>query len=154
MAKKMQIIEVEQKHVDTEQLAKELKSISIQKALLEKRDKEIKATLTDSYFTSASKDNKGNSFFQTLGNDGKPLIIKREARTSISLNDELAMLFFAERGLLDSVTNSITIFDEEKIAQLVADGVITPDELESICDKKVSYAIKFVKAEEEDATIY
>ena len=146
MDKKVQVIDIDAEQIDVEQLTKELKTISIQKAILEKRDKEIKSSLTEVYFGNASRDNKGNSFYQS-SNDSQ-LILKREARTSISLNEEKALEFFNSRGLLGVVTKRELVFLDDAIAQLVVDEEITPDELESICDKKVTFAYKFVKATE------
>jgi hypothetical protein len=154
MVKKVQIVDCSAKP-DVDALVNELSRIHKQKAILEKRDKEIKLIITDHYFNSAQKDNRGNSFYETTFLDGTPAILKREARTTIKLDYQKAMEFFSNKNLLKEVAEQKWVFSDESIEQALAGEKITYDELESICEKKVTYAIKFVKAtEDEDATEY
>jgi len=152
MARKVQVIDVVEKP-NYEALVRELNAIQRQKNILDKRDKEIKATMTNDYFSSADTDNKGNSFYETTLMDGSPAILKREARTSIKLDELKALDFFIKKGMLTDVAEQVWSFNDDAIEQLLANEEITYEELESICEKKTTYAIKFVKVkEEEDAS--
>lgn len=170
MAKKtVKVQNYEEEAVDVSKLVQELKAVNAQAAQLKKKDALLKAQIASAYFTKTvynretgaeevvtkvPVDNRGSSFFETIGADGKPLILKRGARISMTINDDLASAFFAGQGLLDEVTTSVTVWKEDVIAQLIQDEEISLEDFESICDKKTTFAYSFVKAiEEEDATI-
>lgn len=164
MAKKLKVLDLSQKQVkaDPQLLTMRLKEINSQMAQLKKLDTEIKGQLTKEYFTKTVFDNEGNevlvpnvpvdnrgsSFYETIDNTGKALILKREARTSIKLNEERAFNL-ADKKRLD-FTKTVVVIDEDAIAQAYENGDITHEEFESICDKSTSYAYKFVKAIEQE----
>jgi hypothetical protein len=149
MARKVQVVDVTEEP-NYEVLVRELEQVQKQKAILEKRDKEIKAVMTSKYFSSASTDNRGHSFYETTFLDGSPAILKREARTSVKINYDKALAFFSAKNLINQVAEKIWSFNEDAIEQLLANEEITMEELESICDKSTTYAIKFIKAKEEE----
>lgn len=168
LAKKVQVQNYEEEAVDVNKLVQELKAVNAQAAQLKKKDALLKAQIATAYFTKTVTDeetgeevvvpkvpvdNRGSSFFETIGADGKPLILKRGARISMTINKELATAFFQDADLYEQVTDTVVEFNEDAIAQLIMDEVISLEDFESVCDKKTTYAYSFVKAiEEEDAT--
>ena len=167
MAKVVKVVNVVADE-DYGSLVAQLKTVNSEMAKLKKLDAELKGKITKGYFTRVDYDeegneiltpktpldNKGNSFFECTDFKGKPLILKRERKVSYKLNEQKAKEFFEKLGLLSAVTSIKIEFDEDAIFQLVSDEVISADDVESISDRKETYALRFIKAMEEDGEAY
>jgi hypothetical protein len=158
MAKKLKIVEVgkadSRKEIINDIIL--LRTVMSQKNELDKKEKELKERINKYVDANMLADNKGNRYFETVGMDGKAIILKREKRESRKLNNEMAVAFFRKAGMLGRVAKEkITYeFDEDAIMKLYEDKTISMGDIENISDVSVTYATKFVKAveEEEDAT--
>ena len=88
------------------------------------------------------KDDKGSFYC-----DNGAFMFGSQAKKSVSFKKDDAILFFKTRGLLDAV--KITeVIDEDAVEKYINEGEITFEDLESITETKVSYAIDLKKKEE------
>ena len=146
--KKVNVVNIveERPQEDVETLIKSLKAINTQKAELEKREKELKGILNER-FEDVDKDTFGNRYLTADG-----IILKREMRRKVAINPEKAEKFFKSINRYDNVAKVETVvtFDEGAIEQVIADGEMTLEDLESITDTTVSYATLFVKKKEKE----
>jgi hypothetical protein len=135
-------------------LIREYNSLNTEKLTIEKRIKDVRSKIDSFIDTNVKANNDGHRFFKTTDLQGNPLIIKREARESISINMEKGKELFEKKNVLDRVLVVQTVetenWDEDEIENLLAEEIITPEELQSILDSKVTYATKFVKQKELD----
>lgn len=100
--------------------------------VLDKRKKELAESLKELALKTGVKDDKG-SFYVDEGDK----TFGRVRKCSISLNEEKALKFFKNKGLLKEVTKSV--IDMDKVDLLVSCGEITAEEVESISDIKESF---------------
>lgn len=121
-----------------------------QKGLLEKEEAELKKELDSYVDRTIPTDTKGNRYFYSTDYNGNKIILEREARKKITINEERAIEFFRKKNLLNLVykTKEVQYFDEEEISNLYQCGTITAEEVQSISDITTSYATKFVKSVE------
>lgn len=120
-------------------------SIKNLKAQEDKLKKEL-----DKLYEGLTADSKGHRYIYGVGDDGNKLCLAKQARISVSLSPEKSRTFFEEKGLVERVfkTRQEEYIDEDEIAEMVKNEEITMQELEGISEKKVTYAITFVKEEE------
>lgn len=145
--------------IDVDDVIIQMDNLKRQKAILEKREAELKKQL-DAYVDSKiAVDAQGNRFYEFIREDGTECAYKREARCKFALNKEKALKFFNSRkdlrSLLSKVLVARTEFDLTEINNLVNTGVLKLSDIQTIYDKTTTYASKIVKlgeeAEEEDA---
>lgn len=110
------------------------------KSRMDSLSKEIKKYLTENVPVNA----KGSYY-----SEDDDYIYGNVARKSIKINEDKAKQFFQERNLLEEVTDVKVVVNEDKVAKLLQDEVITQEDLESIVDVKVTYSID-VKAKEHE----
>ena len=111
----------------------EYSEISKQVKFLTERKKELAESLKDLALKIGVKDDKG-SFYVDDGNT----TFGRVRRCSVSLNEDKALQFFKEKGLLKDVVKSV--IDEDKVDLLVSCGQITAEDVESISDIKETFS--------------
>lgn len=88
------------------------------------------------------KDDKGSTYC-----DNGTFMFGQQAKKSVSFKKDEAISFFKTRGLLDAV--KITeVIDEDAVEKYIGDGLITFEDLESITETKVTYAIDLKKKED------
>lgn len=140
----------EEPKVNYTDLARELYTINTQKKALEKREKELKAIVQE-YLYKQQVDAKKNAYLAFTDSSGKLCYVKHEARQSASINTERAKEYFARKNLLDVVYKEEIhyYFDEEEISMLVSEGTVPFEDLESITDRTLNYAVKFTKSKDE-----
>lgn len=68
--------------------------------------------------------------------------IKREARKSVTLNEERALEFLRERGLWDEVVVQVPSVDLDALYTALQERKITEAELDGLFDTKTNYAFK------------
>jgi hypothetical protein len=132
-------------------IARTLEAIKVQKADLEKREKELRGKLDPFVDKNVATDNWGNRFFRFTNNNGKELFWKREIRIKRTINDDKSKAFFKKKKLLSTVykVREEHYWDEDAITKLVEDGIITLKDVESISDKVITYASKVTDVEDE-----
>lgn len=100
--------------------------------------KEIKDYATQ----NGVKDDKGSFYC-----DNKSFMFGSQAKKSVSFKRDVALVFFKAKGLLDAI--KITeVIDEDAVEKYINEGAITFEDLESITETKVSYAIDLKKKED------
>ena len=110
----------------------EYSKINEQMKFLEKRKKELAESLKELDLKTGVKYDKGSYFV-----DEGDKTFGRVRKCSISLNEERAIKFFKQKGLLKEVTKSV--IDLDKVDILVSCGQVTAEEVESISDVKESF---------------
>ena len=114
----------------------ELSALKDKKKDIEKREKELKEALGIILEGEGVKDSKG-SFKMIVGDK----LAQKQARKSVKLNEERAKEFFSSIGIWEEVIEIKEELNEDKVEQALIAEKFTMDELESITDIKVSYAI-------------
>ena len=88
------------------------------------------------------KDDKGSTYC-----DNGSFMFGQQAKKSVSFVKDKAIEFFKTHGLLNAV--KITeVIDEDAVEKYINEGYITFEELESITETKVTYAIDLKKKED------
>ena len=88
------------------------------------------------------KDDKGSFYC-----DNGSFMFGQQAKKSVSFVFEKAIDFFKSRGLVDCIKTT-EVIDEEAVERYINSGHITFDDLESITQTKVTYAIDLKKKED------
>ena len=92
--------------------------------------------------THGVKDDKGSYYC-----DNGAFQFGQQAKKSVSFVIDKAIDFLKSHGFTDAIKTVETI-DEDVIERLVSEGAITFDDLESITETKVTYAIDLKKKED------
>ena len=128
-------IPIEEARTEYDRLREESKRIKNRMDVLSK-------TIKDFAEANGTKNDVGSFYAE---NDD--FIFGKQARKSVSFNEEKAIAFFESKGLDDCV-KVVKQVNEEAVEQAVNEGEITFDELESITTTKVTYAIDVKRKEE------
>ena len=100
---------------------------------------------------NGTKDDKGSFYC-----DNGTFMFGQQAKKSVSFVFDKAIEFFKTHGLLDAIKTT-EVIDEDAVERYINDGKITFDDLESITQTKVTYAIELKKKEDmpvvEDTTV-
>lgn len=87
------------------------------------------------------KDDKGSLYCEN-----STYMFGKQAKKSVSFRKDEAIVFFKTNGLLDAV--KITeVIDEDAVSRYIDEGKLTIEDLESITETKVTYAIDLKKKE-------
>lgn len=138
MAKKvvdMPVQSIEDKLNEYSRLREESKVIKSRMDVLSKEIKEYAEK-------NGVKDDKGSSYCEQGG-----FLFGRQAKKSINFVTDKAIEFFKSHGLKDAVKTKEYI-DETAVEQYIEEGKVSFDDLESITETKVSYAIDLKKKED------
>ena len=119
-----------------EDVIHELDSLKEKKKLIEKREKELKEDLGKILEAEGTKDNKG-SFSLVVGDK----IAQKQARKTVSINQERAEHFFKKIGIWEEVIEVKEVINEDYVEQALNNEKFTIEELEDITDVKTVYAI-------------
>lgn len=114
------------------------------KSRMDELAKEIKKHLTD----TVTPDSKGSYY-----SESDDYVFGNMAKKTVKLNEERAKVFFKENNLLEEVSEVKVTINEDKVAQLLADGKITQDDLEKLVDIKTNYSIDIKPKQKEDEEI-
>lgn len=124
----------------------EYTDLSKQEKAIKKRKDELAKYIKEHAQQNGVKDSNGSSY---MSNDR--FVFGSQARKSIKLNQERAKEFLLAQGLYEQVVEVKESINEDKVEQLLSQGLITTTDLESIVDIKVTYAID-VKEKEMEQT--
>lgn len=91
---------------------------------------------------NGTKDDKGSFYC-----DNGTFQFGQQAKKSVSFVLDKALEFFKSHGLTDAVKTT-EIIDEEAVERYINEGKLTFDDLESITQTKVTYAIDLKKKED------
>lgn len=131
---------------------RELNTLTTERLTIKKREDELKKIINPYLDTSITPDANGHRFYKTTDLSGNSLIIKREAKKSVTIDDDKARDFFKDNDLLDRVlvVETVEKWDEDEIENLLAEELITVEDIGNITNTKVTYATTFVKVKEEE----
>ena len=116
-------------------LREEAKTI---KSRMDTLAKEIKEYAT----VNGVKDDKGSFYC-----DNGAFQFGQQAKKSVTFVFDKAIEFFKTRGLVNAIKTT-EVIDEDAVEQYINEGKITFDDLESITQTKVTYAIDLKKKED------
>ena len=91
---------------------------------------------------NGAKDDKGSFYC-----DNGAFQFGQQAKKSVSFKKEEAIAFFKTKGLHDAI-KIIEAIDEDAVERYITDGAVTFEDLESITETKVTYAIDLKKKED------
>ena len=124
----------------------EYTDLSKQEKAIKKRKDELAKYIKEHAQQNGVKDSNGSSY---MSNDR--FVFGSQARKSIKLNQDRAKEFLLSQGLYEQVVEVKESINEDKVEQLLQQGLITTDDLEAIVEVKVTYAID-VKEKEVEQT--
>ena len=133
--------------MDIKSLVREYNQLREQQNIIKKRISELANKIKKYSAENGVKDSKGNMYLED-----EEFIYGQQARKSIKLNEEKAKKLFREKGVYDLVVEQEIreVINEDKISELIEEEKITMEELESVTDIKVTYAIDVRKKEKEE----
>lgn len=126
-----------------EVLLREYNDVREQEKFIKKRKEELSKEIKEYVTKNGSKDSKGSYY-----SENDKFVYGSQAKKSIKINEDKAKSYFESRGLINEVMSTIEIVDEEKIEHLIAQGILSPEDIENIVDIKVSYSLD-VKVKED-----
>ena len=89
---------------------------------------------------SGTPDDKGNITIRVSDQD-KDIVIKKERRVSVKLDEDAALVMFKDKKLIECVAQ-IEVVHEGALEKAVLDGKVTQDELGAVTIVKESFALK------------
>lgn len=122
----------------------EYMDLSKQEKAIKKRKDELAKRIKEHAQQNGVKDSNGSSYMSN-----ERFVFGSQARKSIKLNQDRAKEFLLSQGLYEQVVEVKETINENKVEQLLSEGLITTDDLEAIVDVKVTYAIDVKEKEVE-----
>ena len=123
----------------------EYMDLSKQEKAIKKRKEELAKRIKEHAQTNGVKDSNGSSYLST-----DRFVFGSQARKSIKLNQDRARDFLLSKGLYERVVEVKESVNEDKLEQLLAEDLITTEDLEMLVDVKVTYAIDVKEREVEE----
>lgn len=123
-------------------LLAEYDSLRVQKKTIEDRMKVLSDQIKAYAEKNGVKDDKG-SFYA----EDEQYVYGKQCKKSVSFDLEKALAFFKEHGYTECI-DTVEVINEDAVEGLINTGDISFEDLESITNTKVSYAIDIKKKEE------
>lgn len=115
------------------------------KAETEKRMKEVASILKEYATTNGVQDSNGSAYCET-----EKYVFGSQAKKSVKLNEVKAKEYLLALGLYEKVVETKEYINEDKLEQLISTGDLAPEDIESMVDVKVTYAIDIKEIQTED----
>jgi|SRR3712207_349517 len=128
-----------------ESVVEELGAVKQHIKELQAREKELRNSLETLLLAEGVVDNKG-SIKLVVGSK----VAQRLAKKSIKVNPKKAEEYLEGKGLWSEMSTATRVLDETKLEKAVETGVISVEDLESITDIKVTYAISLADYKPEE----
>lgn len=122
-------------------LLAEYDSLREQKKKIDERMKYLADQIKANAEKVGVKDDKG-SFYA----EDENYVYGKQCKKSVSFNEEKALSYFKENGFEDCIT-TVEVVNEEAVEEHINTGDISYEDLESITNTKVSYAVDIKKKE-------
>lgn len=139
MAKK-KVIGLPQQSIDDK--VQEYHALREQSKTIKSRMDVLAKEIKDYASKNGVKDDKGSFYC-----DNGAFSFGQQAKKSVTFVVDKALEFFKSHGLTDAI-KTVEVIDEEAVERYINDGRVTFDDLESITQTKVSYAIDLKKKED------
>ncbi len=124
------------------QLLSEYVNLRDNKKKIESRMKTLSEQIKSYAEQFGVKDDKG-SYYAECDN----YIYGKQCKKSVSFDEEKALTYFKDKGF-DECIDTVEVINEEEVENLINNGDISFEDLESITKTKVSYAIDVKEKEE------
>ena len=132
--------------MDIKNALNEYKQLTEREKTIRDRKKQLADFIKQYSTKNGVQDDKGSYYI-----DDEDFTYGSQARKSVKLNFERAKNFFVSKGVWDKVVKYEEVIDEDKVSNLIDDELMSIDDLETITDVKVTYAIDVrAKEKEED----
>lgn len=122
----------------------EYMELSKQEKAIKKRKDELAKRIKEHAQQNGVKDSNGSSYMSN-----ERFVFGSQARKSIKLNQDRAKDFLLAQGLYERVVEVKESINEDKVEQLLVENLITPEDLETLVDVKITYAIDVKEREVE-----
>ena len=137
---------------DINVLVRQLSTLKRELKDLKAQEKKLVESISKYIDSSCKADERGNRYYTTSDDDTNSLIVKREARKSYNINEEKAKDYLSKDPIIyDRVFTTIEVekFDGAELENLVAEKLLTIEDVQCFTDEKVTYATVFVKSKED-----
>lgn len=129
------------KKEDAFTMAREYADVSAKIKELEAYKKDLATKLKQCAVEYGVKDDKGSSYTE---NDS--FVVGNVAKKSVKLNQERA-LDYCKTNKLDCI-ETVEVVNEDILEQLVSEGAVSIEDVESLMDIKTTYSVSVVEKEE------
>lgn len=116
-----------------------------QESLLKKRKDELAKLIKEHASEHGTKDSTGSSYCES-----DKFVFGSQVRKSVKLNHDKAKAFLLGVGLYEQVVETKEVINEDKVEQLLINGDISDEDLESIVDIKTTYSVSVTERQVED----
>lgn len=123
-------------------LLQEYNTLRDEKKRIEDRMKKLADLIKDNAEKVGVKDDKGSYYAED-----ENYIYGKQCKKSVSFNQEKALSYFRDHGFEDCI-GTVEVINETAVEEHINTGDISFEDLESITDTKVSYAIDLKKKED------
>lgn len=123
-------------------LLQEYNTLRDEKKRIEDRMKKLADLIKDNAEKVGVKDDKGSYYAED-----ENYIYGKQCKKSVSFNQEKALSYFKDHGFEDCI-DTVEVINETAVEEHINTGDISFEDLESITDTKVSYAIDLKKKED------
>ena len=126
----------------------EYDKLRVQKKQIEDRMKVLADEIKSYASLNGTKDDKGSYYAEN-----EKYNFGSQCKKSIKLNEDRVLKYFKADKNLASHIQTKEYVSEDTVEALSADGTISYEDLEALCDTKVTYSISVVKKEEVTAEV-
>ena len=116
-----------------------------QESLLKKRKDELAKLIKEHASEHGTKDSTGSSYCES-----DKFVFGSQVRKSVKLNHDKAKTFLLGIGLYEQVVETKEVINEDKVEQLLINGDISDEDLESIVDIKTTYSVSVTERQVEE----
>ena len=116
-----------------------------QESLLKKRKDELAKLIKEHASEHGTKDSTGSSYCES-----DKFVFGSQVRKSVKLNHDKAKDFLLGVGLYEQVVETKEVINEDKVEQLLINGDISDEDLESIVDIKTTYSVSVTERQVEE----
>lgn len=116
-----------------------------QESLLKKRKDELAKLIKEHANEHGTKDSTGSSYCES-----DKFVFGSQVRKSVKLNHDKAKAFLLGVGLYEQVVETKEVINEDKVEQLLINGDISDEDLESIVDIKTTYSVSVTERQVEE----
>lgn len=116
-----------------------------QESLLKKRKDELAKLIKEHASEHGTKDSTGSSYCES-----DKFVFGSQVRKSVKLNHDKAKAFLLGIGLYEQVVETKEVINEDKVEQLLINGDISDEDLESMVDIKTTYSVSVTERQVEE----
>ena len=116
-----------------------------QESLLKKRKDELAKLIKEHASEHGTKDSTGSSYCES-----DKFVFGSQVRKSVKLNHDKAKAFLLGVGLYEQVVETKEVINEDKVEQLLINGDISDEDLESMVDIKTTYSVRVTERQVEE----